>query len=155
MNRPHLLLRRSLSAPFPPPSFPADIRLVPFENHYALAAYALLSAAYARGGGGVPSRFVDWWTAVSTDEEFDPSLCFVALDANDHVAGFALCWTSSFIKDIAVADKHRRRGIAEALLLATFATLKDRGHAEVRLKVEMDNPSGAQRLYERLGFLMG
>ncbi|HEY0853317.1 MAG TPA: GNAT family N-acetyltransferase [Devosia sp.] len=150
-----LLMRRSLGAPFPEPRWPDDIRLVPFEEQHALAAHALLVAAYSRGGGGVPSRFVEWWNAVSTDEEFDPQLCFVALDSDGTMAAFALCWTSSFVKDIAVADRHRRKGVGEALLLAAFTALKARGHEQVGLKVEVDNPSGARRLYERLGFVIG
>lgn len=120
-----------------------------------MAAHKLLAEAYARGGGGVPPRFIDWWTSVSTDEEFDPALCFVALDASGEMAGFALCWTSSFVKDIAVAEMHRRKGIGQALLLTAFAALKARGHEQVGLKVELDNPSGAQRLYESLGFVIG
>lgn len=148
-------MRRSLSAPFPAPAWPAGIRLVPFEDHHALAAHALLAKAYAIGGGDVPSRFVQWWTEVSTDEEFDPGLCLVALDAEGQIAGFALCWTSSFVKDIAVSPDHRRKGVGEALLLAAFAALRARGHEQVGLKVEVDNPSGAQRLYERLGFVIG
>lgn len=150
-----LLMRRSLLAPFPAPHFPEGIRLVPFEDHHALAAHALLAEAYAGGGGVVPSRFVEWWNAVSTDEEFDPELCFVALDADGTMAAFVLCWTSSFVKDIAVAERHRRKGVGEALLLAAFTALKARGHEQVGLKVEVDNPSGARRLYERLGFVIG
>ncbi len=148
-------MRRSLTTPFPAPKWPDGIVLASFEERHALAAHKLLTEAYASGGGGVPSRFVDWWTSVSTDEEFDPALCFVALDASGEMAGFALCWTSSFVKDIAVAKTHRRKGIGQALLLTAFAALKARGHEQVGLKVELDNPSGAQRLYESLGFVIG
>jgi ribosomal protein S18 acetylase RimI-like enzyme len=155
LTKPVILMRRALAPPFPAPAFPVGIRLVPFEDHHALAAHALLADAYARGGGAVPSRFVEWWSVVSTDDEFDPGLCFVALDTDGKMAGFALCWTSSFIKDIAVAAPYRRQGVGEALLLAAFAALKARGNEQVGLKVETENPSGAQRLYERLGFVIG
>ena len=155
MQPPHYLMHRSLDLPFPAPHWPEGIRLVPFEPQHALAAHALLAGAYAEGGGAVPARFVQWWDAVSTDAECDPELCFVALAEDGSMAGFALCWTSSFVKDIAVAPAHRRKGVGEALLLSAFATLKSRGHARVGLKVKTDNPSGAQRLYERLGFVIG
>lgn len=147
-------MRRSLLLPFRPATVPEGLRLVPFEEQHALAAHALLVDAYARGGGAVPARFVPWWDAVSTDEEFDPALCFVAMAGDGTMAGFALCWTSSFIKDIAVAQVHRRKGVGEALLLSAFRTLRSRGHEQIRLKVETDNPSGARRLYERLGFVL-
>ena len=153
MTKANLLMRRSLLAPFPAPIWPAGIRPVPFGAQHALAAHALLAKGYAGGGGAIPSRFVDWWNTVSTDEEFETALCFVAMDADAKMAGFALCWTSGFVKDIAVAARHRRKGVGEALLLAAFATLKGRGNEQIGLKVEIDNPSGAQRLYERLGFV--
>lgn len=151
----HVLMRRSLLLPFADASWPAGIRLVPFQPEYALAAHALLVDAYSIGGGSVPERFVPWWDGVSTDEEFDPDLCLVAMADDGTMAGFALCWTSSFVKDIAVAPAHRRKGVGEALLLTAFRKLRDRGHEQIGLKVQTDNPSGARRLYERLGFVLG
>lgn len=148
-------MRRSLAAPFPEAAWPDGITRVPFQTEHALAAHALLSEAYAPGGGAVASRFVAWWAEVSTDEEFDPSLCLVAMAADGSMAGFALCWTSSFVKDIAVAPAWRRKGVGEALLLTAFKELKARGHDQIGLKVQADNPSGAQRLYDRLGFVLG
>lgn len=148
-------MRRSLLLPVPVPVWPDGIGPVPFSPEHALAAHALLAEAYAQGGGTVPARFVPWWETVSTDEEFDPNLCFVAMTEDGTMAGFALCWTSSFIKDIAVSPAHRRKGVGEALLLSALRTLKARGHEQVGLKVETSNPSGAQRLYERLGFVIG
>lgn len=110
-------------------------------------------SAYANGGGSVPESFAEWWEATSTDEEFDPALCFVAKAADGTIAGFALCWTSSFVKDLVVSPDHRRLGIGEALLLTAKAELTSRGHARLALKVEAENPSGARRLYERVGFV--
>lgn len=155
MQPPHCLMQRSLDLPFPTPRWPEGIRLARFEPQHALAAHALLVEAYAQGGGAVPARFAQWWDGVSTDTEFDPELCLVALAEDGSMAGFALCWTSSFVKDIAVAQAHRRRGVGEALLLSAFAALKSRGHSRIGLRVQADNPSGAQRLYERLGFVIG
>lgn len=148
-------MRRSLHAPFPAPVWPIGIAPVPFSEDHAAAAHALLMDAYATGGGSVSSRFGEWWDGVRTDAEFDPALCFVAEAPGGEMAGFALCWTASFVKDIAVHPKFRRLGIGEALLLTAFAALRDRGHAQIGLKVETENPSGAQRLYERLGFVLG
>jgi ribosomal protein S18 acetylase RimI-like enzyme len=148
-----LLMRRSLLHAFQAPIWPGGVRLVPFEPAHALAAHKLLVEAYVQGGGTVPARFVAWWDQVSSDDEFDPALCFVAMGNDGAMAGFALCWTSSFVKDIAVSPQHRRRGVGEALLLAAFRELRSRGHEQVSLKVQPDNPSGARRLYERLGFV--
>jgi ribosomal protein S18 acetylase RimI-like enzyme len=46
----------------------------------------------------------------------------------------------------------RRRGLARALLVRSFAVLKKRGMAEAALGVDTNNPNGALRLYESVGF---
>lgn len=147
-----LLMRRPLQPAEPAASWPAGYRLMPFSAEHANAAHALLVEAYRAGGGSVTAALDEWWHAVSTDEEFDPALCFLVVAADDTPAAFALCWTSSFIKDLAVAPDHQRRGVATALLSTIFAALAERGCREVRLKVQSDNPSRAQDLYARLGF---
>ena len=154
LSVPFVSMRRSLLAPFPAPAWPVGIVLVPFASEHALAAHALLVAAYAQGGGSVPERFVPWWDAVSSDEEFDPALCFVAMAEDGAMAGFALCWTSAFIKDFAVHSFVRRQGVGEALLRTAFRAFKQRGAETVALKVREGNVA-AQSLYRRVGFREG
>jgi ribosomal protein S18 acetylase RimI-like enzyme len=38
------------------------------------------------------------------------------------------------------------------MLAAVFTDFREQGRPCVELKVQRDNPSGAERLYERLGF---
>jgi ribosomal protein S18 acetylase RimI-like enzyme len=45
----------------------------------------------------------------------------------------------------------RRRGIGEALLATVFAEFFRRGEHRVALGVDAENPTGATRLYERVG----
>jgi ribosomal protein S18 acetylase RimI-like enzyme len=45
----------------------------------------------------------------------------------------------------------RRRGTAEALLRTAFREFRRRGAKHVDLKVQTDNPTGAVRLYKRVG----
>lgn len=145
-----LLLRRDLTAAVPAPVWPAGIRLVAFDVADVKTIHALLQRAYANGFGGVAPDWLDWWEALRADSEFDPALCFVA-KAEGKVVGFCLCWTSSFVKDLVVALEWQGRGLGGALLATAMATLRDRGEAEVRLKVVTGN-AGARRLYERIGF---
>jgi ribosomal protein S18 acetylase RimI-like enzyme len=86
---------------------------------------------------------------MTTDEEFDPQLWFLA-ESQGMPVGAVLCWTSAFVKDVVVHESWRRRGLAEALLLRAFNALATRGATAVELKVEAANHS-AVRLYERLG----
>ena len=144
-------LRKYLSSTDAPPAWPAGIRLIPVSTVDPAALHALLTAAYANGSGSVPPQS-EWWPAVTADEEYEPDLVFVAADKADAPVGLALCWNSSFIKDVAVDAGWRGRGIGEALLRTSFAAFQQRGFAHVDLKVVAGNES-AIRLYRRLGMV--
>ncbi len=145
-----ILMRRELGAPLPQPAWPAGIRLAAPDAADAPAIHALLQHAYATGFGAVPHDWPAWWGAMVGDSEYAPELCLVA-KAAEGVAGFCLCWTSSFIKDIAVAPDWQRRGLARALLLTAMARLQARGETGVSLKVRLGN-AVALRMYEGMGF---
>ena len=85
------------------------------------------------------------------DLEYDATVLFLALDEKDRVIGLAHCWTSAFLKDLAVSALWRRIGIGEALMLHALTVFQARGAVHLDLKVEDDNPSGAERLYRRIG----
>jgi ribosomal protein S18 acetylase RimI-like enzyme len=146
----YLKLTRHLTSAATAPGWPQGVTLAPFSATLAPQVHALMRLAYAEGGGSVPFDFDSWWTATRHDPEFDASLCFVALARGEPV-GFALCWTSSFVKDLVVHPDWRRRGVGAALLRTALAALADRGHTEVSLKVQPDNME-ARRLYTHLGF---
>jgi mycothiol synthase len=92
----------------------------------------------------------------------DPSLWSVAWDG-DRVVGTVLGWIDhaeneqtgrlvGYTEDIAVLPAYRRRGIARALLAHNMALMRNRGMKFANLGVDTENPSGALRLYEGLGF---
>ena len=114
------------------------------------ALHALLVESYEVVGNTVPSKDV-WWQTLSGDEEYDASLIFPVTDNQGQVIAFAQCWSSAFIKDIVVHPAWRKQGIGEALLLHCFNIFKTRGAEKAELKVEKNNPFGAERLYRRLG----
>lgn len=144
-------MRRDLAQLPPPPLWPEGVSVRSFEAELdAAAVHALLERAYAHGGGSV-AAFEIWLPAMTGDAEYDPELWLVA-EADGAVAGAALSWTSSFVKDLAVDGAWRGRGLGTALLRQTMHVFAARGAAMLDLKVEADNPSGAVRLYEREGF---
>ncbi len=144
-------MRRSLDEDLPPPAWPRGFRLVPFEPEtHAPKVHALLVAAYAQGGGYV-EPFPIWWPSLRNDAEYDPALCLVAADGQGEIAGVAQCWTSAFVKDLAVRPDLRGQGLGSALLLEAFRVFRGRGAAFVDLKVDSDNPSGAVRFYRSHG----
>ncbi len=88
-------------------------------------------------------------------ERFDPALCPVAFDG-DEIAGVCLNdWRSNgdwgWINYLAVRPGWRRRGLGEALLRESFREFFQRGERTVALGVDRQNPTGATRLYERVG----
>lgn len=146
-----LLMRRELPVDperIPAPVWPEGVTQRTLREEDAREAHALLAAAYWQGGGGVPD-FRRWWSALRKDAEFDPALCFVAADAQGLV-GVAQCWTSAFVKDLAVAERARRKGFGRALMLTAFRAFADRGAWAVSLKVREEN-AGAISLYKSLG----
>ena len=144
-----LRLRRDLSLPLPGPRWPPDVSIHPFTEAHAAPAHALMMAAYGPDEGSVPP-FGVWWPELERDSEYDPELVFLARTGDGRLAGICQCWTSAFVKDLAVAPDFRGRGIGEALMLSAFEAFRARGAAHVDLKVLSGN-TRAIRLYQRLG----
>jgi GNAT superfamily N-acetyltransferase len=57
-----------------------------------------------------------------------------------------------WVENILVRAPWRRRGLARALIASSIDALRQRGMTAGALGVDVDNPSGALRLYESLGF---
>ncbi len=145
-------LRKHLSAAdLQPETWPAGIERIAVAEADPDALHALLSDCYANGSG-IVAPLETWWADTVLDEEYNPDLVFVAATPSGEIAGMLLCWSSGFIKDVAVASHMRGRGIGEAMLRAAFATLQQRGFTQVDLKAMADNTT-AIRLYERLGMV--
>ena len=86
--------------------------------------------------------------------QLDTRHYLVALDG-DEVVGYAgLCDypDEAFVQTMAVAPSHQRSGLGRRLLDALLEEADRRGQRTVALEVRADNP-GAQRLYERAGFV--
>jgi ribosomal protein S18 acetylase RimI-like enzyme len=145
---PWLRLRKRLDQPLEPAIWPAGIVPTRLESVDPRHLHALLCVAFP----SLVAPFEHWHSNLTTDAEFDPALCVPALAADGSVAGFVQCWTSSFVKDLAVAPAHRGKGVGAALMRHAFALFAARGSAHVDLKVQLsDQP--ARRLYARLGMV--
>jgi mycothiol synthase len=122
---------------------------------------------------GASEAFRDeWgWTAPTeaqyeqwlTDPLNDPALWRIAWDG-DEVVGQVRSYINAaeneiygrargWVENISVRRPWRRRGLARALIAASFPLLRARGMTEGALTVDTENPSGALRLYERCGFV--
>ena len=99
--------------------------------------------------------FSDPWSEKSVGSELENplSLWLVALEG-EQVVGYIGSQTvldGSDMMNVAVDPDFRRRGIAEALVTALAARLKEMGSCRLTLEVRASNEP-AKALYEKLGF---
>ena len=97
--------------------------------------------------------FKEWRLHHLEAESSDPTLWWLAWDG-DELAGYVIPVCGELgaeIGDLAVRKPWRGRGLARALLLASFRTLRDRGQAVARLWVDAQNVTNAVRVYEAAG----
>jgi ribosomal-protein-alanine N-acetyltransferase len=99
--------------------------------------------------------FSDPWSEKSVASELDNklSLWLVAVE-DDEVVGYIgsqTCCDETDMMNVAVHPQHRRKGIAEALVLALVDELKEAGSYCLTLEVRASNDP-AKSLYEKLGF---
>lgn len=130
------------------PVWPDDIYLSTLSITIAPEVHHLLELGFKGSETSIPA-FSEWWTALISDSEFDPALCFVLKD-KDGIIGYAQCWTSSFIKDLVIHPKRRKQGLGNLLLQQIFHDFKERGFKTVELKV-LSNNIGAIKLYTSSG----
>jgi ribosomal protein S18 acetylase RimI-like enzyme len=134
------------------PAWPPGVAVRTYEPDDAQPVHALLEAAFADGAEEVPP-FARWHPWMTNDPSFDAGVWFLA-EAREGLAGVCLCWREGWVKDLAVAPSFRGRGIGEALLRHALDAFHERGLRTVGLKVDADNPTGAVRLYERVGMTL-
>lgn len=136
-----LRMRRNLSDVIDAPRWPDGVVSTVLgpkpDKKLVQAAHRVLEAGFWEGGGGAPI-FRQWWKVLRKDDEFDPDLVFLAIEGTD-VIGMAQCWTSAFVKDLAVHPRARRRGVGRALMLSVFNAFAARGATHVDLKVREEN----------------
>lgn len=90
-----------------------------------------------------------WQVAWDGDEVIASVMNYIDHDYNKKY-GRKRGWT----ENISTRRAWRKRGIAKALIIRSMHMLKEIGMTEVGLGVDTNNPSGALKLYEGLGYKM-
>jgi len=96
--------------------------------------------------------FDEWKEFMMRADLYDADLWFIAV-AGEEIVGTCLCFPYDelgWVRQLAVAESFRQRGLGSALLLQSFLAFKQRGYHKVGLAVESGNLN-ACRLYERVG----
>jgi mycothiol synthase len=141
----------------PEPDWPAGVLVRTFGGQDdERAVYEVQQETFSDQHDFVRESFEDWrhW---SLRDPFDPELWFLA-EAGGELVGVSLCrgeWSGDaevgWVSVLGVRRPWRRKGLGSALLLHSFRELRARGKQRVGLGVAADNPTGAVRLYERVG----
>jgi ribosomal-protein-alanine N-acetyltransferase len=120
------------------------IQLIPMDNRHVAQVAALEKQCFS-----------DPWSESSVASELSNPLSawLVAMDG-DVLAGYVGSQSvmgESDMMNIAVDAHYRRQGIAQALVEALVAQLKEKGNHSLTLEVRISNQP-AIALYEKLGF---
>jgi mycothiol synthase len=147
-----------LSAELPEPGWPANVAVRTFERgRDEHTVFDVQNEGFADMWEYTPDPYEEWLHFMTTVEDFDPSLWFLAEESGE-VAGICLCRPHEpgdpdlgWIRVLCVRPRWRRRGIAIALLRHAFRELRGRGRLRAGLGVDAASTTGALELYERAG----
>ena len=159
-------LRRAaptLTERIPEPQFPAGFTLRQVQSEQDAEAWVEM----------FNQSFIDHWnhhdlTVESykhwrTDPDYRPELDLIAVAPDGTFAAFCYCHINpednkrngrneGWIGVLGTRRGFRNQGLGRAMLLAGMQRLKAAGVDTARLAVDADNPNGAGRLYESVGF---
>jgi len=121
--------------------------------------FAAFREAFADHWGNTEVDETRWW-GENRDEPsagFDPAL-WVVVREGETIAGFSICRerqedgeTIGWISVLGVRPRWRGRGLGEALLVQSLNAFHSRGRRRAALNVDVDNTTGALRLYTKVG----
>jgi mycothiol synthase len=134
---------------------PAGIEIGLYDPAEERAVHAAHQEAFADHWEHRYQSWEEWQEKRLADPRADPTLWLIARDEGE-IAGIALnYWKHSgdwgWVGSLGVRRAWRGRGLGEALLRASFRELWLRGERTVALGVDAQSPTGATRLYERVG----
>ena len=154
-------MARALSEPMPTVGLPDGVVIRPIDPNDQRRIFDAESEAFRDHWG---TR--EWTDAdlerMLADPNYEPSLWRVAW-AGDEVVGVVatvvleaenaeLGAKRGWLDRISVRRPWRRQGVASALIVSAMAGLRERGLDTAMLGVDAENPTGATRVYEALGF---
>jgi ribosomal protein S18 acetylase RimI-like enzyme len=159
--RHYILMTRPIDRPLPGAPLPAGLAVRLVEPGHHRAIWEAMWEARRDHWGFVEPTEQDYqrWTR---GRLFAPELWKVAWDG-EQVAGMVLNRLDraqneqqgrrrGYTQDIFVRRPWRRRGLARSLLVQSIHMFRELGMEETALGVDTQNPSGALRLYESVGY---
>jgi ribosomal protein S18 acetylase RimI-like enzyme len=155
-------MQRDLSLPIPDQPLPSSLQLERWTKELDQPMMVAFNEAF-HGQWGLPEMDEQLWEQFFTGvPQFRGDLTYLAMEG-ETIAGFCLNWVDQakneqsgvqegFIEAIGVIPEWRGHGVASALLVYTMKEFHAEGMERAALDVDTQNPTGALRLYEKLGF---
>jgi len=138
------------------PEWPHGIEVRPLDvETHGQRLHEAEELAFAREWGHHAMSYDDWAKRAFGKVQFAPSL-FVVAWADDEIVGFSRNYAKrmgdwGWVGTLGVSPSWRSRGLGLALLRESFARFRATGESVAALGVDVENPTGATRLYERAG----
>jgi mycothiol synthase len=155
-------MQRDLSEPIAPVLLPDDLALRAYTPDLGAAVLAAFNEAFRDHWSFEPVTPEDWQQFFIERSSFRPDLTYVVMDGAE-VAGFSFNCISveenarrhtseGWVEVLGVRRSWRKRGVATALLCASLHAFKAEGLQHALLGVDAENPTGALRVYNSVGF---
>jgi ribosomal protein S18 acetylase RimI-like enzyme len=148
----HFQMGIRLNAPLPVPAWPEGVTVrTANAGQDEPAIHALVEAAFARPGR-TPTTLDEWKGWMVDVNLFDPALWFLAV-AGEALVGVCLAFAypgEGWVRQLAVDEGWRRKGLGRALLHHAFGVFCERGYTQAGLAVDGENLD-AQAFYRRVG----
>lgn len=154
-------MEREMADAVPALDVPEEVALARYAPELSDATLEARNDAFRDHWGSLPT-VPEVWARFVGGQHVRPDLSSVVLEGERVVA---LCLTSvieedwerlgashAYIDLIGVVRDHRRRGLAPAVIAHTLRAIADAGLERAVLDVDTASPTGANSLYEGLGF---
>jgi len=140
---------------------PAGLELRPVDESDLRAVFEA-EVEHFKDHWGASEESAKWWETFKADSHRDMTMWQIAYD-RDRIVGIVrpyipveeneqMSRKRGYTENISTARDWRGKGVARALIARALEVQRDRGLEETALSVHVENPHGAYRLYESMGF---
>ena len=145
-------------------SDPPGIHIRPYRQADDEAVRSVSNAAFSDHWGSTPRDAESWRAQFTEASSFRPGASFVA-ERDGVIVGFLLAGEhdadtaqrghrTGYVTRLGTVRSARGQGVGTVLVARALAAMRESGCTEAELDVDADSPTGAGRLYERLGFVV-
>lgn len=157
-------MKRDLGMPIPAIRLETGVEMIPWRDELTLTAMAAFNKAF-EGHWGVSTLDEKGWNQWFIGVPHFRGDLSLLVTQGEQVVGLCINWINEarnrqrgieegWIEALGVIPAWRGRGIARALLALSMTQFKGIGMSQAALDVDVQNPSGALRLYEKMGFTL-